>query len=163
MQFMLKLVLFIMYASLLVRCHRVVNKGRHLSAPVAVPAVRPHPSQFPLFVRVCRGSCRSHSLHPAVCIHRTNLPFAFIAPTCCSHSSNLLSHPKSRLSAQNALAKFARVWPGTSMPSSSEIPIYRWHVNHSTEKLGRTWINCETHCPIRSGIRGEFCYESCYG
>ena len=64
-----------LYSSLLVCCHRVVNKDCRLlpSAPG-------------------RGSCRSHSLHPAVRIHciccsasvariHRALLFAFIAPT----------------------------------------------------------------------------------
>src|SRR5258706_13432853 len=57
--------------------------------PSAVPAVRPSPSRFLLL---------SASVEvPALRIHctllfafnRTNLLFGFIAPTCCSHSSNL--------------------------------------------------------------------------
>ncbi len=59
----------VLYGSLLVRCHRVVNKDRHLVAFIAL--------------------CCSHSLHQlAVRIHRTNLLLAFFELTFNSAASH---------------------------------------------------------------------------
>src|SRR5258706_10235476 len=72
-----KIVLFIMYCtdSLLVGCHRVVNKGRRLCL-----LLRPRLSRFLLFASI--APCCSHPSHQlAVRVHRTNLLLAFFEPT----------------------------------------------------------------------------------
>ncbi len=70
------LIYHVLYGSLLVCFHHVVNKDCRLlpSAPVAVPVVRIHCTLLFAFI----ASCCSHSLHPVARIHRALL-FAFIA------------------------------------------------------------------------------------
>lgn len=51
-------------------------------------------------------------------------------------SFQIPGNPKSRQNAQNAQAQFTHPYPGTGIPSSSGIPIYRWHVNQSAKKFG---------------------------
>src|SRR5258706_12740071 len=63
----------ILYGSLLVCCHHVVNKDRRLlpSAPAAVPVVRIHCTLLFAFIASCCSHSFTHSSRPAARIHRT--------------------------------------------------------------------------------------------